>query len=315
MSPSAARLLLVAVAAATFAPAAFAQRSQPIVPGTGRLLKKAFDDFEDPDWSYDYQLPKSSYEQDDNQRPPIGRSSNMLWLESRKRGTPDHVKRIETPPGGIPGSEGALLIRTLNSGVPGTLSPEPMQDDLILNMAGKVGSIGVNRGPSAVVRVWLPPFEEWDQRGGSHFGVRIACRTTIKETKGAFIFRRKVEKNEPYWPGMFIQYMPKAAGFPKDSAALIIRGADNGGDFRGPSIDGPGWWTLGMSVTADGRVHYYARPGVEDLRSQDKLASTTPYGYEAESFATMFFNITSRDDGRTWSTPFVVDDPAIYTAY
>ncbi|MEM1063509.1 MAG: hypothetical protein AAGJ97_14385, partial [Planctomycetota bacterium] len=274
-----------------------------------------FDDFEDPEWSYDYQLPKSSYEQDDRQRAPIGRSSNMMWLESRKRGTPDHVKRIETPPNGIPGSEGALLIRTLNSGVPGTLSPEPMQDDLILNMAGKFGSLDVSRGANAVVRVWMPPFEEWDQRGGSHFGVRIACRTTKEEMKGAFIFRRRVREPEAYWPGMFIQYMPKSAGFPENSAALIIRGADNGGDFRGPSISGGGWWTLGMSVTPDGKVHYYAREGVEDLRAQDRLASTTPYGYDAELFSTMFFNITSRDDGKTWSTPFVIDDPAVYAAY
>ena len=64
-----------------------------------------------------------------------------------------------------------------------------------------------------------------------------------------------------------------------------------------------------MSVTSDGRVHYYARQGVEDLRAQDHLYSSWPYGYQAEQFATHFFNSVNMNDGRTWSTPFIIDDP------
>ena len=31
-----------------------------------------------------------------------------------------------------------------------------------------------------------------------------------------------------------------------------------GQDFAGPHITTPGWWTLGMSFSPDGQVHYYA---------------------------------------------------------
>ncbi len=72
---------------------------------------------------------------------------------------------------------------------------------------------------------------------------------------------------------------------------------------------------MGMSVTPDGRVHYYARQGVEDLRASDHLYSSYPYGYNAEVFATQFFNNVNNNDGQTWSTPFIIDDPAVFTLH
>src|SRR5215203_1273221 len=45
-----------------------ARAGQPIVPGTGEFLKDCCDDFEDPKWSYKFNLPKSSHEQDKQQR-------------------------------------------------------------------------------------------------------------------------------------------------------------------------------------------------------------------------------------------------------
>ena len=69
---------------------------------------------------------------------------------------------------------------------------------------------------------------------------------------------------------------------------------------------------MGMSVTPDGQVHYYASPGVDDLTAADYLYSSFPYGYEAEQFATQFFNIVNKDDGRTASTAFIIDDPEIF---
>jgi hypothetical protein len=67
-----------------------------------------------------------------------------------------------------------------------------------------------------------------------------------------------------------------------------------------------------MSVTPDGMVHYYASPGVEDLTEDDYITSQFPYSYRAERFRTFFYNICSADDGRRWSTSFVVDDPKVY---
>lgn len=288
------------------------QWPQGVVPGTGTLLSKAFDDFEDESWSYDYQLPKSSHEQDNNRRYPLGFSKNGLWKESAKRGTPDHIVRVETPPGGLPGSNGALKIQSLNTGIPGITSREPQQDDIILNVGAKYGSISASRTPNAVVRVWMPPYEQWEARSGSHFGVRLALGTTKVTEKRRFLFKRTEEEAEAYWPGFFIQYTRKADGHPRDGAMLLVRGANNGGDFAGPAITQPGWWTLGMTVNPNGSVSFYAKPGVQNMTAADHIATTMPYNYQAERFSTLFFNITSANDGHTWSTPFIIDDPQVY---
>ena len=39
-----------------------------------------------------------------------------------------------------------------------------------------------------------------------------------------------------------------------------------------------------------------------------------PYGYHAELLETFFFDIVNMDDGKTWSTPWIVDDPMVYVA-
>lgn len=283
-----------------------------IVPGTGTLLEKAFDDFEDENWSYDYQLPKSSHEQDNQRRYPLGISKNGLWKESAKRGTPDHVVRVETPPGGLPGSKGAMKLQSLNTGIPGVTSREPQQDDLILDMGKLYGTISVSRSPSAVVRVWLPPFEQWEPRSGSHFGVRMSLGTTKVTEKKRLFFSSTEEEPESYWPGMFIQYTRKADGQARDGAMWLIRGANNGGDFAGPAINQTGWWTVGLTANPNGTVSYYIKQGVGDLTAADHVATTMPYGYHAERFTTIFFNITSANNGQTWSTPFIIDDPKVY---
>jgi len=68
-----------------------------------------------------------------------------------------------------------------------------------------------------------------------------------------------------------------------------------------------------MSMTPDGRVHFYAGKGIGDLTPANHLHSGMPYGYEAEYFATHFFNVCNQNDGVTWSTPFIIDDPSVYT--
>ena len=52
--------------------------AQVIVPGTGQRVVKVGDDFEDEKWSYVFNSPKSSDEQDKQQRLPAGRSANRL---------------------------------------------------------------------------------------------------------------------------------------------------------------------------------------------------------------------------------------------
>src|SRR5687768_15601374 len=78
---------LTIVLIATCHQAAFAQ----VVPGTGTLLNS--DDFEDESWNFTFNLPKSSKEEDEQIRYPLGGSQNGMWMESPKRGVPDTVQR------------------------------------------------------------------------------------------------------------------------------------------------------------------------------------------------------------------------------
>jgi hypothetical protein len=280
-----------------------AHASQPVVPGTGVFMADCSDDFEDEKWSYTHRLPKSSHEQDEEQRSPGGISSNGLWHEGAKRGTPDVVRRVPTPAGGIDGSNGALLFATKNSGIPGKPSNEQQQDDRLMMFNTRLGGpIPVAWTPSCTVRVYLPSFDQWEHRYGPSFGMRADCVGTGKD-----------EPNEPYWPGMFIllQRQKTEAGM-VESAKLTLRANPRGYDVRSLDIAEPGWWTLGMSFTPDGQVHYYAHAGVEDLTADDYLMSSFPYGSRCKHFNNFFFNVANWDNGRTWSTPWVIDDPKIF---
>jgi hypothetical protein len=289
--------------------------AQLLVPGTGQKVEEVGDDFEDPEWSYIFNLPKSSSNIDQQPRWPAGESANGRWEESHYRGQPDVIRRIPTPEGGLPGSQGALLLRSLNTGIPGRVTNKMQQDDLLLNIGTKLGYIPVSSSPSCVVRVFLPPFEYWEPRTGTSFGLRADLTTTTVSGGGGGFFSRRAptRKMESYWPGIFIQFNSKAdTQNDKDSAVLLIRANESGHEITGPTITETGWWTLGMSFTPDGRVHYFARQGVGDLTPADHIVSSYPYGYRAENFSTFFFNIVNMDDGRTWSTEWVIDDPTLY---
>lgn len=291
-----------------------------VVPGTGQQLTELGDDFEDPNWNFTLNLPKASTNIDKVDRQPAGYSSNGMWFESTFRGTPDFVKRIDTPEGGLPGSKGAMALQTLYSGIPGQLSNKFQQDDLIANVSQKLGyMLPANWTPSYVVRIYVPPFDQWEQRVGSSFGFRADCQTIInKPTKVGKLFRtggtsREVEQ---YWPGFFIQFNGKNhPQYPmQDSATILIRSGERGEDIPGPAITRPGWWTLGMTITSDGKVHYYGHEGVANLTAKDHLYSNYPYGYKCLQTSTYFFNVVNQDDGRTWSTRWIVDDPKVYVA-
>jgi hypothetical protein len=277
--------------------------AEPFVPGTGVFLRDCCDNFEDPTWGYRYNHPKSSHEQDERQRSPGGRSSNNLWHEGGKRGTPDLVKRVDTPLGGITGSTGALMFATRNSGIPGRIANSQQQDDLLMLFDKKLGrSIPMAWQPSATVRVYLPPFEEWENRSGPQFGMRCDC--TGRNPDGTV---------EAYWPGMFVLFQSETTrGMKQDSAKISCRGDRLGHDIRKVNISEPGWWTLGLSFTADGQVHYFASEGVDDLTMEDQIMSSWPYSMKCITFNNFFFNVANWENGRSWSTKWVIDDPQIF---
>ena len=107
------------------------------------------------------------------------------------------MKVVPTPEGGLPGSTGCLLMRTLNSGIPGYRSGKMMQDDLILNCQQHLRtSIPVSQSPNCIVRVYMPPFEQWEDRSGPTFGYRVALQTHAwkepEEPRGFFRSKKKV---------------------------------------------------------------------------------------------------------------------------
>ncbi|MEX0611453.1 MAG: hypothetical protein WD229_04985, partial [Pirellulales bacterium] len=212
-------------------------------------------------------------------------------------------KRVETPAGGIPGSTGALLFATKNSGIPGRISNEQQQDDLLMMFNRKLGrSIPISWEPSCTARVYLPPFEEWENRTGAQFGMRTDWQG--RNPNGSV---------EEYWPGMFFLFRSETSRNTKnDYAKLTIRADQRGHDVRSLDIKEPGWWTLGLSFTSDGQVHYYASPGVDDLTEEDYLMSNFPYRMRAVTFNNFFFNVANWENGRTWSTQWIIDDPKIF---
>src|SRR5438094_6184302 len=123
---------------------------QPVIPGTGIRVARTGDEFEAENWEYYPQHPKSSWNIDEDVREPGSSSRNGLWAEGAERGTPDNVRRVATPSGGIEGSKGGILIQTLSSGIPGKLSHEPQQDDLLHNAQAMAGTIPVSWSPNCV---------------------------------------------------------------------------------------------------------------------------------------------------------------------
>jgi len=279
------------------------QADEPFVPGTGEKVAQSGDDFEDARWSYVKNGRKASYEDDEQQRPPGGKSRNGRWYESALRGQPDVVKRVPTPPGGLEGSEGALLLATKYSGIPGELAGKQMQDDLLMGVRSRLGrAVPVSWSPSCTVRVFLPPFDKWENRTGASFGIRADVRG--RDPDGTV---------EPYWPGFFILFRSETSRqFKQDHAQISFRAQRSGRDFGGPKIYESGWWTFGLSFTPDGQVHYYAHEGVEDLTKADHLYSSFPYGSRCLYLDNIFFNVANWENGKNWSTPWVIDDPAFF---
>jgi hypothetical protein len=278
-----------------------------IVPGSGQCLDIVGDDFEDPQWGYNFNSPKASVDLDKNSRFPAGQSKNGRWRENIDRGQPDVMQRVPTPEGGLAGSEWSLLMASKATGIPGQLTRKGEQDDVFMSVNARIGRyIPVAQGPSVVVRVFVPPWEEFEERSGSSFSLRATVRGK-KQDK---------DETEPYWPGIFVNYKRPAERHKNEAPAYwVIRASNPGGDYRSLPIKEGGWYTLGMSFTGDGMIHYYVRQGIDDLRASDRVASQFPYNFQCLYFIDVFFDIFGSNDGQNWTTGWVIDDPAVFLAY
>lgn len=299
-----------------------ASAQSTIIPGSGYRVTDYGDDFEDEKWQFNFNSPKASREQDKDNRFPLGTSINNRVYESGLRGQPDIIKRVPTPPGGLKWSKGALLLQTKDSGIPNYPSGQMRQDDTIINPYSQMGgSVNVSQGPSMVVRVWMPEFKDWERRTGSHFGIRGDVEGMIWKDKEddddghrrpRFFKRGPRRVRDSYWPGYFLEFHQASKPGEKDRAYVICRCDERGQEFMGPEITKTGWWTFGMSWTPDGNTSYFAKPGVDPLTAKDHIRTCRPYNADPLKVSTWFFNSINIDDGRTWSTAFVVDDPQLF---
>ncbi len=176
---------------------------EPVVPGTGRRISAVGDDFENPaQWRFRTNFPKSSRNLDKRERGPLAESSNGRWLEGPHRGTPDLMRLVKTPPGGLADSSWALRMQSRQTGVPGKPSHEPQQDDVMVKVKRILGRpVPAAWSPNCVVRVYVPPFDIWEPRRGASFGFR----TDLWGTRGG------QREEEQYWPGLFVNFRPAAA--------------------------------------------------------------------------------------------------------
>ncbi len=206
-------------------PVFFVRADGQVVPGSGIRQTNVGDNFEDVNWKWHPNGEKASREQDELERRPLGGASNGRWFESPKRGQPDVIERVPTPEGGIPGSNFALKLQTLNSGIPHRPSRQMEQDDFVMACSSRIGQTSSARSPSCTCRIWLPPFQNWENRSGSHFGYRIDCKTTTTEKKKGLLFSRTVREEESYWPGFFFEFHSETdPRYAEDEAVLLIRG-------------------------------------------------------------------------------------------
>ena len=289
---------------------AFAQ----VVPGTGTRIDYVGDDFEQSDWEFVHNMPKGSFENNERRNGPSGYSKNGRFIEGPERGQPDHMQIIPTPAGGLPHSRNALWVSTLHSGIPGQSTRTVEQDDLIVSCPNRIGtSFRPSESPNCLARIYFPDADRWEKRNGPHFGFRIGCSTTAEqEREGLFAFGTEMGP-EPYWPGIWVHFRhTRDRTGEAGTAFMTIRSDSRGRDIRIGEMEQFGWWTFGISVTPDGRVHYYASPGVDPLTPADHLTSQLPYGFRAERVTSFFFNFCNLNDGRSWSTPIVLDDPEMY---
>ncbi len=306
---------LILVVACLVMSTAWADAQQVIVPGSGQIVEAVGDDFEDPNWGYQFNLPKVYNHKDDvlSKNFPGGMSLNQRWYEGMKRGQPDVIRRVTPPKGGIPGSTGALLLCSLRTG--GQYPSNTLQqEDLIANVSQRVGKIPVSRGPNIVTRVWVPPFEEFEPRVNQcHFAFRMA----LEQPRFHQISYDPENEDHLVFPGIFLNLVrnPNAQkdGHPY-GIYFWMKATQRGTQIRGPLSTQTGWWTLGMSISADGKVNYFAKPGVEELAASDLIGSDYPFGKRANQFRNFFFNVCNGDDGKSWSSQFVIDDPTMFVA-
>jgi len=94
--------------------AAASVTADPIVPGTGTRI--AYDDLEDPSWSYELNLPKASSNIDNQERQPGGSSATASGTRVRFAASRISSNASRRRPAELPGSKGSMLAQNAQFG-------------------------------------------------------------------------------------------------------------------------------------------------------------------------------------------------------
>jgi len=214
------------------------------VLGRTDRLNELCDYFEDTSWSYN---------------PQTEEFYKKLWRGGSGRGIPELLKRVTTPTGGKDGSKYALEICTNETEI--YKDKNLTQEDLLTAEYEQILKRKLTRAdqPVFIVRVWLPPFDQWgDQRsfGFRHEsflenGVKDQHYSTIwlvydRSMKPKPFFKYRIGTNELFYE----VYDPRL-------------------------IEQDGWWTIAIAFDKNGFCHYYAHPGVGDLTEKDEMFDAT----------------------------------------
>lgn len=204
------------------------------------------------------------------------------------RGTPELITRVTTPLGGKVGSTGALEIRT--NSIDSDESPD-QEDFLTAEYTPRLGRrLTLADQPVFLVRVWLPPFNQW----GAYY---------------RFGFRHEyfLMNGSKTYSSIFLEYKKRAGPKP----VVIIRIDKN--EYANPNwvIDRDGWWTLAVGFDEKGVDYFYAYPGLGIPTGKEKIfdggqirgGDDTSIDY----FNYSFFSLMYLPTGNA-SPPIVIDD-------
>lgn len=269
------RCFAVVIATALAAPFAMAQ---PLTDGKVRV-EALSDNFEDPAWSANF---------------------GDRWRGGSFRGAPEVLERVTPPANGLPGSTGALRIRSVDNGD----DPHPTQEDFLTQDYTAALGRPLTRDDQVLttIRVHMPAFSTWSN-GVNNFGFRMEPRSNSL-----------IGVDNPvgyYYPSIWLWDNGPENRF-------VVRLGDGfASDLNVAPITQAGWWTLGIGFDADGIGHYYASPGVDPLTAADEIWDTTmfnSFGGTDPRMDTLAYNFLSLGypAGPSLSPDFIVDDFEVF---